>query len=340
MKERILPRRLPRNLSATVQRILADLPDVPPETRPSSSATDERPGVWSVHAARATETGLGVVMAGRSADPEVVVKVVTAGPVGAQLYRHWAAICALRADPRSGPWLRFVPTMLASGEVDGMFYVVERVITGVEATSMLSDAVRRAEIIELALSTITSLHHHTAATTVIDEATLNRWVTIPVEGLRRVGCSSRTLERIHSELREFLTGRAVGVSWIHGDYWPGNVLVGTDPLSLRGIVDWESAGDGELPAHDLFHFLLFTRRMVERSDLGLLVRDLLRGRASMAPERDQLEPYVPHDDPQWFRTALLLYWLRHLTSHLSQPGTTTNQWYWVRRNVNPVLRVA
>jgi aminoglycoside phosphotransferase (APT) family kinase protein len=336
MTARLRPRRLPRGFSSTVGSILAGLPDELPGGR-----RDERVGQWSVREAHATDTGIAVVKAGSSpGDAEVVVKLATAAPVGAQLQRHVAAVRALRADPRPGPWLRFVPDILAADEVDGMFYVVERAIGGLPASSVLAHDARRAVILEEALSTVASLHRLTASTVVVDEEILGRWIAAPVDALRRVGRSSGTLERIQGELREFLAGRSVEVSWVHGDYWPGNILIDGETGSPTGVVDWECAADGELAAHDLFHLLLFTRSVRERSDLGLLVRDLLRGRSSMDSERQQLERFVPPDDPQWFRTVLLLYWLRHLAAHLSQPATGTNQWIWVRRNVTPVLRVA
>jgi aminoglycoside phosphotransferase (APT) family kinase protein len=247
---------------------------------------------------------------------------------------------ALRADPRLGAWERFVPEILAAGETDGMTYVVERAFGGVPASSLLTDTARRAEVLAEVSSTVAELHRLTSATLAVDDAVLDRWVGVPLEGLRRIGRPWRGIERLGGELREFLAGRSVEVSWVHGDYWPGNVLVDETSASVRGVVDWEWAADGELPAHDVFHVVLFTRSMLERTDLGLLVRDLLRGRSRTGAERDQLEQVVPQGDPQWFRTALLLYWMRHLASHLGQPATGTNRWVWVRRNVIPVLRVA
>ena len=332
MTSRLIPRRLRRSLFATVRAILAELPD---------EVSGPGSGAWSVHEARPTDTGIAVVKAGRVAgETEIVVKVATAARVGAQLRRHWGAARALRADPRLAAWGQFVPEVLATGETDGMCYVVERAFSGVPATTWLGDEARRGEVLKDGLSTIAGLHRLTSDTTVVDDDTLERWLTIPLNGLRRLGRPWRGLERIGGELREFLSGRSVEVSWIHGDYWPGNVLVDEASLSLRGVVDWECAADGELPAHDVFHFVLFTRSMLDRTDLGLLVRDLLRGRASTGPEREQLEQAVPHGDPEWFRTVLLLYWLRHLAAHLSQPATGTNRWVWARRNVTPVLRVA
>lgn len=341
MTVRLPRRRLPRDLTATVVAVLASLPD---EELPELDSTPRRragsdSGQWSLHAARTTETGVAVVAAGRAGrEPEVIVKVAVAAPTGAQLRRHVAAVRTLSGDTRAGPWLRFVPKILSAGDIEDRFYVVERAIPGVPAATLMASRSSRAELCEAALSTITTLHRLTARSLVVDQATLDRWVSIPVAVLRRVGRLSRWLDRVQDELCTFLTGRTVEVSWVHGDYWPGNVLADGASRSLTGIVDWEFSADDELPAHDGFHFVLFTRLIADRSNLGPLVRDLLRGRPSTAPLRGQLERFVPSGDPQWFRNALLLYWLRHLAAHLGQPATGTNQWVWVRRNVTPVLR--
>nr|WP_241724104.1 phosphotransferase [Dietzia sp. E1] len=65
----------------------------------------------------------------------------------------------------------------------------------------------------------------------------------------------------------------VTVSWVHGDYWPGNVLksdVAHEPV-VTGIVDWENALDPGMPDIDLVHWYLSTRT----GDLGSAVCSLL-----------------------------------------------------------------
>jgi hypothetical protein len=217
MTARLLPRRLPRSLPSTVRAILAELPGEGLE--PGSSD-------WSVHEARPTDTGIAVLKAGRgAAEAEVVVKVATSPTVGAQLRRHEAAVRALRAEAQLGSWERFVPAIVAAGEAAGMTYVVERAFSGVPATSLLKDDGRRGRLLSDGLSLLAELHRATAATVVVDDAALERWIAGPLDGLRQLGRHRMALERVGGELRQFLSGRSVEVSWIHGDYWPGNLLV-------------------------------------------------------------------------------------------------------------------
>jgi aminoglycoside phosphotransferase (APT) family kinase protein len=115
------------------------------------------------------------------------------------------------------------------------------------------------------------------------------------------------------------------VAWVHGDYWPANVIF--DPaLAVTGIIDWEWAAPRELPAHDLLYLAIHMRMRSEGRELGPVVQSLLAGNAS------ELVGGVD-------RETLLLVWLRHVAYNLTQSPGDARNWVWTSRNVDSVLRL-
>ncbi len=55
-------------------------------------------------------------------------------------------------------------------------------------------------------------------------------------------------------LRGRLAGHQVPRVLVHGDYWPGNLLIADG--QVRGVVDWENGRPAGLPSHDLARFAL------------------------------------------------------------------------------------
>ena len=118
----------------------------------------------------------------------------------------------------------------------------------------------------------------------VDTARLARWVDAPVSVIGtvvgRLPAAEQhraALERLRAELHDALAGQAMATSWIHGDYWLGNVLVDAGRRNVVGIVDWERAAPDELPLHDLMHLLLFTRQQAHLWDEADIVASLTGG---------------------------------------------------------------
>ena len=152
------------------------------------------------------------------------------------------------------------------------------------------------------------------------------------------------LARIGAELEGALADGTFVVSRIHGDYWPGNVLFASPDHGSHqvvGIVDWDASRPDELPLHDLFHLLFYTRRLLTGQELGEIVQDHLVSGEWSAQERALLasHPLWSGDATLSQQQALLLYWLRHAAMHTRQQ-TSHAGWrhrLWQRRNVLPVL---
>lgn len=146
------------------------------------------------------------------------------------------------------------------------------------------------------------------------------------------------MEGLGRELRAWLAGREASIGWIHGDYWPGNILVAADGSRISGIVDWDLASDGQLALHDPIHLVLLTRRLVSGRELGDIVRGLLAGDPLESAERSALAAagFRPSTWERDAREAVLLVWLRHVGFFALIPGQGSNP-RWVRRNVMAVL---
>jgi hypothetical protein len=92
--------------------------------------------------------------------------------------------------------------------------------------------------------------------------------------------------------------------------------------------------------HDMLNMLLSVQSWTEGRELGELVRAHLENLAAgHAPDR------VPVSDLVWAwlgddlseRTCLLLYWLRFVTTHLSNCPWRARDRRWMARNVGSVL---
>ena len=150
--------------------------------------------------------------------------------------------------------------------------VIETQLPGHAATRRLSEDATSAA----AATAMTALHRATTVTQIVDDAALARWVDEPLDflrGLRGLPGDLQSLERLRVLLHDALAGREVATSWVHGDFWPGNVLVeetasGVDPahglesvgaatdgvdaeVRVTGLADWENAEPGGLPDVDL-----------------------------------------------------------------------------------------
>jgi hypothetical protein len=175
---------------------------------------------------------------------------------------------------------------------------------------------------------------------------MDRWISAPLEriawvtgrlpGGRRYQSGIRALA---TSLEEALTGRGVALSWIHGDFVPGNFLASTATNSVSGIVDWELARPGELPLLDIYQLIFATRRETQGVEFGGLVAQTLDGQPFSNFERRliALNQEILPGDPVAPRAMLLFFWLRHVGANLTKSSRYDRHWVWIYRNLLPVL---
>jgi aminoglycoside phosphotransferase (APT) family kinase protein len=287
-----------------------------------------------------TSTGMLVATLGHApAAPLLVAKVAVTAAAGEGLARETRTLRRLAADERLGDWRALIPQRHVVGSVLGRPYAIDTALPGRSARSRTAQG--RAALAAAARA-IDRLHRATATTVEVDDAQLGRWVRRPVEELLRRAAverprRARALERLAGDLDAALRGRVVTAGWVHGDFWAGNVLLAGGAGEVTGIIDWDAAGDEELPLHDILHLALYGRRVGRARELGDVVCRALAGGRGDAGEREVvrcagaagLEP----------RDALLLYWLRHSAVHLRQQvrHDAPRHRLWQMRNLDPVL---
>lgn len=295
-----------------------------------------------------TETGMVVAFLGPPAGAPTAVMKLPVSREGVQtMYRQLAVLESLHSDQRLVEWRRLCPRPLAHGEFEGQPYLVESAFSGVPAHRVIHSPALRVGMQVAAASVIGELHRRTASVVLVDAALLDLWVDRPLhvlEGLPAIQLRGRdrreAIRRLADELRGSLGGRRLAVSWVHGDFWPGNLLLVPGSTQPAGIVDWDMAAPNELPSHDLLHLLLYTRKLVRTQELGDVVRAALAGEEWAPHEQAILESATCglSGDQVSERALLLIYWLRHVAANLAQGPAYSRNWLWLVRNIEVVLR--
>jgi hypothetical protein len=310
---------------------------------------------WVVQDSRVGEPTI-LIVGPPGGTPAAIVRVARSRSGQAGLERAAAALDQLHLRLTSLEVDTLLPVPIARGELSGRTWLAEGALAGTSARTLLPDAERRRRMLVATTQAIAGLHAATARPVVVDDALLGRWVTARVAGiaavLRRGSGASRDgarLARVAASVAAELRDRTLSAGWIHGDLWPANVLVAGDGAEIRGIVDWDSAEEGELALHDRLHLAVTTRRLVERTELGPVVAGLLTGGGWTADDRAVLDAPAGDGltgpagdglsslpDP----TALWLYWLRFVESNLARRPELATDRPWLAANVEQVLACA
>jgi thymidylate kinase len=306
------------------------------------------PASWRKGRLAVTETGLGMVALGPGNGPaQVIVKSPLSSWAEGALRTHIEVVTRLAADPRLAGWSDLLPIIRCEGRARESRYVVESLLPGRPASSLISSG-DIGPALRAAATAIADLHERTRERVWIDETVVDVWVRRPiwavcaeVPAVTQSGWRTDALERIGEKAASALSGRAVDVAWVHGDYWPGNVLVSDDGTRATGIVDWGLAEPRLPPLHDSIDLILHARRIRFGRDLGFLARAMLED-----PRLDPAEEHVLQTvglgwpaDPSGFRLAIVVAWLRYISSAVGVGGDAQNRW-WVRQNLDPLLRKA
>jgi len=303
-------------------------------------------GGWVAHRiVSATEST--VVLAGPAGKPvEGIIKLPYSDAAWEQLLRQERVLRALAADPRAGDLRSLLPLPVRCELRGGRRVAVERALPGQTLWSLRGESASYAAGLAAARRVLNTLQGDTGTQVTVGQDLVERWVASPMAlmaalaaRLRDAQRYSAPLERLTARLTTWLEGRTVVSCWIHGDFWPANIMVEAGGAHVTGVVDWGRAASGELPLHDALQLLLHEPQFaagggsLDRTVLGLLEDP--RRLAELRPLLAEwgLASGVGDD----LRNALLLYWFRYVPAFLAKcPSLLGNPW-WLDRNVGRIL---
>lgn len=271
-----------------------------------------------------------VVTAVSGRDGEFVLKLSTSEAADRNLARHVDTVIGLRArcDP---DFVELLPRVHGVVTVGGRTVVRESLLPGRVPVS--DPATDRA-----AAAAITRLHMATARPLTVTTSLLTQWIDRPTATVRGLDLGDRyapALDRLAGSLKQTLKGQPVIASCVHGDYWPGNILV-SDALPrpvVTGIVDWENAMDPGLPDVDPVHWYLSSRPV----DLGAAVCGALDDPDRLLRDLHAAGTCLPnpHLAPE---SVVLFAWLWHVANSRTRSTRSRRSRVWIGRNVYPILR--
>jgi aminoglycoside phosphotransferase (APT) family kinase protein len=298
---------------------------------------------WRTETVEFTSTFVAVAKVSHpGSDRRLVVKIPWTTNGADKLQRQAEVLTALQLDSRLDALRSLIPRTIEQGEIDGRYYCVEEALLGVPATAAMARRAQRPMLLAAATAVITDFHRSTGAETVVDSASIDAWAHQPLRRLEVYAAAQRrpdplasAIGRLHAELDAVLGGRTVQTSWIHGDFWHGNLLADAAQPDITGIVDWDGAAAGQLPLHDLLHLHVFARRLTHGDELGEIVVKAITGgiAETIGVSSTQVTTWL---DGIPERAAILLYWLRHVHLFIDTEGHHDNP-RWLRSNVESVL---
>jgi aminoglycoside phosphotransferase (APT) family kinase protein len=303
-------------------------------------------GPWRTYDLLSTNSDVAVLAAGPTRQPlRALIKIAETPAAAEGLKCHRRALIALQGDERLGTLRSLIPRVLALGDADGVPYVLEQRLPGTNLERVLVRADVRERALQESAAAIGRLHVATAREVHVDHGMLERWVSEPARVVGDVldqgrgrGDARAVLGRLENQLLAALTADPVAVSWVHGDYYPRNILARPDG-TVTGIVDWEFADPEDLPALDVVTLLLTVRMWRRHEEFGQVVADLVRNPTWTASETRMLASAQSDAVACSLGTEalVLLCWLRHAAAKFTRRTGYVDHGLWMHANVHTVL---
>ena len=268
------------------------------------------------------------ILAPAGTRPGAVIKVARSESSAGELRRQRHVLDELHANVALGAWRTLLPDVLdlREGRRGAPLIGVETLLPGTPLAALLSNSSDPLDrLLGPAIEAIGGLHERTGRIETIGPGHLHSWVHEPSALLRR-SCLSRApaysdaVRRLESELHDALLGRRAHVSWTHGDFTPGNVLVDDHLGQVTGIVDWGGGLPNQLALIDHHTMLLAAACQRRKRPIGAVVAERLT-RAAVGHDHISTQhtvPRHPHTDVLDDRSLTLLSWLRHVAENPAQ----------------------
>ncbi len=286
----------------------------------------ERYPDWTVERGCPTVSDSAVVFV-RNQERPGVVKMSSSASGRRLLDCETRVLTRLHTEDQPSALGKLLPARLRHTDADGLVSVLDERLPGTPGRVARS-------LTPAAFAAIAPLHRMKVRTVTVTSDVLTGWVSEPARAVRAAldarGLAPGPVERIVDELADALSGRALDVGWVHGDFHPGNVLV--ERGRVTGVIDWSQASEADPAELDLAFWLLTTNG--GRGSLGQQVARRLRSDSVWTADESALLNDARQLPP---RAALLLTWLRHVNGNLGKSDRYARSTVWWRRTVVPVL---
>lgn len=304
-------------------------------------------GAWEIGPIHRARSGIRIAPIRSISDGRQAILKITDDPEGVNgLERERLALASLSAEDRLRPLRPLLAEILGAGSDGRWSYLVQRALPGEPATARLAS--HRNRFLPDASAVAARLHGATATPRVVAGAEITEWVQHPLAVLRglvgqRHGSHvARVLEDLARELADTISGATVPLGWVHGDLWSDNILIDARNGEITGIVDWDSTSPAGLAAHDQLHLVLYSRKLLARSEIGTEICRALgldpQWDASELPAVLAATDNLPgRDERSRHRLGVVLYWLRLVTVNLARQPKMTRSQRWLDKNVRAVL---
>ena len=284
--------------------------------------------------AAAAESGIPLRHGWPQARAETLVVVaetgvlrVTVGPGSRGMERQRVALDALaECDPVPIVADR-VPWVITRGRTGLAEWSFERRLAGRPAPPVISD-----DLLADCLDFLVALHYTARGTSPSRSLVADAEVVADLIEPEAGGAIRSLGSRLEDELASVTRGFA------HGDFWSGNLLV--SGRALRGVVDWDVAAAGCLPALDLLQLRLSEHRAKTRQYVGVAVVEHLLPWARNGGD-DVVRSYARRVglelDPARLEALVLAFWLDYVSQELRKYGDRAGRPVWMRDNISVVV---
>ncbi len=270
---------------------------------------------------------------------EAMLKVATSARAEDALRRDVVGLQhARRVAP---PELAAVLPQPVGPDAERAGWTLERWGPGVSGRTVVGDDRVRAGLTEALASLVAGLHRATRTTVTIGDE-LPELLDLPLavtdvlpSSRLRLRADESSLAKLHAELRADLAGSTVTAAFVHGNLWLGSAVCDPGDGRVTALVGWERSRV-DMPVLELIHLVCTTRAMVERRELGAVVRDVLAAGGFEGHEAELIGA-APGADELSARTAVLLMWLRHVHAYTRHAAEDRPSDVWVSHNVHQVL---
>jgi aminoglycoside phosphotransferase len=308
---------------------------VPPSVRAEAVRAIKDAG-WLPERRLATVSDTAVLIVSDT-NRAAVLKVAATQRGMAALQREEEVLTLLAGDVRLGSWREMIPAVLDTFEFTGGRALLTNRLEGSDARKTFA----RLDGCDHAAAAIGPLHRLDTGRFTVDDEALQRWVTEPAQRLRQVVPAHTRLRsqvgRVESFLCDGLREQTLTMGWVHGDFYPGNVLVDSSG-HVCGVVDTAQTQQRGLPVLDLAHWVLTLPGDEAVDQLGARVASRLDHEPCWSQSETKFLLQAPGGGELPGRVVLLLTWLRHVDGNLVKSERYANNPIWLRRNVFPVLR--